>query len=66
MKSSWGSERVPDQFLHEDAGDVVPFSLLQGGTEQQMQCVGQSRQPRAPGPRRGPKPDIGMALRAIR
>ena len=34
------SKRVPDQFLHEDAGDVVPFCLLQGGTEQQMQCRG--------------------------
>ena len=32
-----GSERMPDQFLHEDAGDVVPFCSLQGGTEQQMQ-----------------------------
>ena len=50
-----GSERVPDQFLHEDAGDVVPFCLLQGGTEQQMQCRG------AEPPRPGPKPDIVSA-----
>jgi hypothetical protein len=23
-----GGERVPDQFIHEDAGDVVPFCWL--------------------------------------
>ena len=33
-----GSERVPDQCLHEDADDIVPFCSLQGRTEQQMQC----------------------------
>jgi len=41
--------------------DVVPFCLLQGGTEQQMQCRGAEPSTSGSWPRRGPKPDIVSA-----